>query len=277
MHKRTPYTYDLRPADYVDDQAAVFFELDAHGLPSTFPKLPMLRGRGRWMTALPPCVLRPDALVLTHDEENKLVDRALDARRVRPLGLFKPSRDSTYRDGRRFYASVFLDELGPFLALPATAAAMAAFLREAAARPGLISAPTPERSQRVSAGVADHASSRRWEPWEDAVLRNWFSARTIGEHAGKHVPLTDREWSLVLNEHLKGRRTKAQVKVRITTLNRELRVSLLVEGFIPRDKIREFQDRALGEQRIRVPRFRPRIKGRSYRGDHERPVLGQPE
>lgn len=229
------------------------------------------------MAALPPCVLRPDALALTANEEAKLIDRALEARRVRPLGLFKPTRDSTYRNGRRFYASVFLDELGPFLALPATVAAMAAFLREAQARPGLISVPRPEVAQRAPGDSKNPESSRRWEPWEDAVLRGWFSARTIGEHAGKHVPLTDREWGIVLEEHLKGRRTRAQVKVRITKLNRDLRVSLLVDGFIPRDKIREFQDQALGEQRIRVPRFRPRIKGRSYRGDHERRVPGQPE
>jgi hypothetical protein len=274
MHKRSTYTYDLRPSDYSADQAAVYFEQEVHGLPAVFSKLPILRGRNRWMAAMPACVLRPDALALTNDEEAKLIDAALEARRTRPLGLFKPTRDAILREGRRFYASVFLDELGPFLALPATAAAVAAFLRAAAAQPGLIRAPVTEAQSPNREGSG---TSRRWEPWEDAVLRNWFGVRSFGENQGRHVPLTEREWAIVLDEHLKGRRTKAQVKVRVTTLNRELRVSLLVDGFLPRDKVREFQERALGEQRVRVPRFRPRIKGRSYRGDHERPVLGQPD
>ena len=274
MHKRSAYTHDLRPSDYAEDQAAVHFELEAHGLPAVFAKLPILRGRNRWMAALPPCVLRPDAITLTADEEAKLIDRALEARRMRPLGSFKPTRDAVLRQGRRFYASVFLDELGPFLALPATVAAMATFLRVAAEKPGLINAPmNPARN----APRGGSGSSRRWEPWEDGVLRNWFGLRSFGEHQGKHAPLTEREWSIVLDEHLKGRRTRQQVKVRVTTLNRELRISLLVDGFLPRDKVREFQERALGERRIRVPRFRPRIRGRSYRGDHERPVLGQPD
>lgn len=273
MHKRSEYAVDLRPSDYAEDQPAVFFEQEAHGLPVVFSKLPILRGRNRWMTALPSCVLRPDALSLTKDEETKLVNAALEARRTRPLGLFKPTRDSILRDGRRYYASVFLDELGPFLALPATAAALAAFLRAAAAQPGLISASVTSAQCSAPGTVG---TSRRWEPWEDTVIRNWFGRRAYGEHQGQHVPLTEAQWQTVLGA-LNGRRTRTQVKVRITTLNRELRVSLLVDGFLPRDKVREFQDRALGEHRIRVPRFRPRIKGRSYRGDRERPIVGQPD
>ena len=108
------------------------------------------------------------------------------------------------------------------------------------------------------------------------MLRAWFGKHEVGEHQGRHAPLTPAQWELVLQQHLKGRRTLAHVKARISVLNRQLRHSMLVDGFLPRDRVVEFMDAALGEHRIRVPRFRPRIKGRSYRGENERPVLGQP-
>lgn len=122
----------------------------------------------------------------------------------------------------------------------------------------------------------DRGHARRWAGWEDTVLRNWFGVRTHGPNQGKHVPLTEREWNLVIEDHLKGRRSQAQVRARITALNKALKISLLVDGFIPRDKVQAYRDRALGEHRIRVPRFRPRIKGRSYRGENELPIAGQP-
>ncbi len=274
MPKFILYANDIHVDDWASDPTRVFFEREAHGIPEVLVRTPMIRGRGRWLTALPPCVFRSDLTVLTRDLEQDSVRVALEARQEAPLGFFRPSKEVTVREGRGFYSVAFLRELGPFLALPAVVAAVAAFLQ--AVNDSLVQvgkAPRPEQPPSQAA----QGWARRWSAQEDAVLRSWFGLRTFGEHEGKHAPLTDREWLLVLNEHLKGRRTKKQVKVRITHLNRALRVSLLVDGFLPRDKVREFQERALGEQRIRVPRFRPRIKGRSYRGDHERPVLGQPD
>jgi len=274
MPQHILYANDVHVDDWAPDPAQVFFEREAHGIPQLFTKLPMLRGRGRWLTALPPCVFKTDLITLTPALEKDLVNAALAVRREARLGFFKPAKEITVREGRGFYSTLFLRELGPLLALPATIAALASFL-EAVNESRVQVGKSPQAERPPS--QARQGWARRWSSQEDAVLRSWFGLRAFGEHEGRHAPLTDHEWTVVLQGHLRGRRTKRQVKVRVSHLNRELRVSLLVDGFLPRDKIREFQERALGEQRIRVPRFRPRIKGRSYRGDHERPVLGQPE
>jgi hypothetical protein len=273
MPKHILYANDIHVDDWASDLALTFFEREAHGIPKIFAGVPMLRGRGRWLTALPPCVFRPDLTVFPSGIERDLVRVALAVRREARLGFFKPSKEITVREGRGFYSTSFLREMGPLLALPATVAAFASFLH--AVNEGRVQVGKTPQAERPPS-QARQGWARRWLPQEDAVIRSWFGLRAFGEHEGRHAPLTDREWSIVLQDHLHGRRTKKQVKVRISALNRELRVSLLVDGFLPRDKVREFQDRALGEQRIRVPRFRPRIKGRSYRGDRERPVLGQP-
>jgi hypothetical protein len=271
--KKISYMNDVVVQSWAFDAYQVQAEQELYGIPSTFSGLPMIPGRRRWLTALPACLLKPDSNTLSADDESCLVNKALERRRETPLVFFKPLKEATRRNGRGFYSAMFLEQVGPFLALPASAAALAAFVRAADAGKVQVGKTLPEHRQDIS--QAGHA--RAWQPWEDTVIRNWFGRRTYGEHQGQHVPLTEEQWRLVLETHLHGRRTRKQVKVRITTLNRVLRVSLLVDGFLPRDKVREFQDRSLGEHRIRVPRFRPRIKGRSYRGDNERPVLGQPE
>lgn len=270
MTKKVSYINDIDIQTWAPDTIAARVEQETYGISSSFPRLPMIPGRRRWLTAMPACLLEPSALTLSAEDEARLVGIALDRRRESPLGFFKPRKEATLRGGRGFYSAMFLEQVGPFLALPASTAALAAFVRAADEGQVQVGKASPEPSWGIS-------HSRAWQPWEDTVIRNWFSRRTYGEHQGQHIPLTEAQWQTVLETHLRGRRTRKQVKVRITTLNRALRVSLLVDGFLPRDKVREFQDRSLGEHRIRVPRFRPRIKGRSYRGDHERPVLGQPD
>lgn len=279
MSKSIDYTNTVHPADWAAIPDDVFLEREANGIPDSFPALPMIRGRRRHLTALPACVLKVGETTLSPDLEADLVRIAVEARHAAGLRLlfFKPSHEHTVRLGRGFYSATFLEQLGPFLALPAIAASLAAYVR--AVDSGQVK---PTKTPRINENPKDFADcklgwARVWQPWEDDVLRAWFGVRSFGEHEGRHAPLTDQQWDIVLQTHLKGRRTKPQVKVRISTLNRALRHSLLVDGFLPRDKVREFQDRALGEYRIRVPRFRPRIKGRSYRGDQARPILGQPD
>jgi hypothetical protein len=277
MAKSIDYMNDMHPDDWAMNAADVFLERETNGLPEVFLGLPMIRGRKRYLTALPACVLKVDQVSpLPVDLETDLIRVALEIRKQDFLH-FKPAKEATVRAGRCFYSALFLEQLGPFLALPATAAALAAYVRavdQGLAKP--TRAPLPnDPTQGFDAH--EHGWGRMWQPWEDDILRAWFGVRSFGEHEGRHAVLTEREWELVLQTHLKGRRTLKQVKVRITTLNRQLRRSLLVDGFLPRDKVDEFQRRALGERRIRVPRFRPRIKGRSYRGDNLPPVLDQPD
>lgn len=273
MAKTVSYVSEVRVSTWAPDEYLAGVEQESYGIPSVL-SVPTIPGRKRWLISLPACLLKSDASSLPPEVELDLVRVALERRREAPMGFFKPRKETTVREGRGFYSAFFLEQVGPFLALPATIAALAAFVRAADQKQAKVGKILPTEPAELSA-AAGHG--RLWQPWEDTVLRNWFGRRTYGEHQGQHVPLSEEQWQLVLQTHLRGRRTKKQVKVRITTLNRELRVSMLVDGFLPRDKTREFQERALGEQRIRVPRFRPRIRGRSYRGDHERPVLGQPD
>jgi hypothetical protein len=277
MPKSIDYLNTVYPDDWAADPVAVALEREANGISEAFPDLPMIRGRKRHLTALPPQVLKPEEISLPTALEADLIRVALAARRQDFLHTFKPAKEARARLGRAFYSAFFLEQVGPFLALPATVAALAAYVR--AADQGQVKptkAPRPNDPDKPIDAYA-HGWGRVWEPWEDDIVRAWFGLRTFGEHEGRHAVLTEREWGLVLQEHLKGRRTRKQVKVRITTLNRQLRRSLLVDGFLPRDKVVEFQRLALGEHRIRVPRFRPRIKGRSYRGDNLPPVLDQPD
>lgn len=277
MPKSIDYLNTVYPEDWATDPVAVTLERETNRIPEAFSSLPMIRGRNRHLTALPAQILSPEEDSLSEPLEADLIRVALDVRRQDFLHTFKPPKEAKARLGRAFYSAFFLEQVGPFLALPATAAALAAYVR--AADQGQVKPTKAPRPNEPAKPIDAYAPGwgRVWEPWEDDVLRAWFGLRTSGEHEGRHAVLTERQWELVLQDHLKGRRTWKQVKVRITTLNRQLRRSLLVDGFLPRDKVEVFQARALGEHRIRVPRFRPRIKGRSYRGDNLPPVLDQPD
>lgn len=272
MSRKVSYISNVRPSFWLPDDEGLVDERVTYGLPVEFPSLPMIRGRRRWLTPLPACVFQPSAVHLSPDLQLDFIRVAVQRRQESPLGYFRPYKEFTMRAGRAFFSAPFLEEMAPFFALPRTAAAFARYAR--AVDEGSV---TPVRHTASPPRHESPGWDRVWQPWEDQVLRAWFGRHTMGEHAGQHVPLTEHQWELVLQMHLKGRRTKAQVKTRISTLNRALRVSMLVDGFLPRDKVVEFQRQALGEHRVQVPRFRPRIKGRGYRGDNERPLLGQPD
>lgn len=109
--------------------------------------------------------------------------------------------------------------------------------------------PPEQRIEKFGSMVRGPA----WTADEDAVLRQWFGRRTYGEHAGKHVVLSDEEWGYVLNA-LGGRRNKQSVRNRICVLNEQLHRSMEVDGFVARDRLEEYMSRVLGEK----PR-RPRM------------------
>lgn len=275
LNKNVSYYNVINPAHWVRDATEVLIERELNNLPEFFQGVPMIRGRKRWLTAIPApvlCATATAADTLSGDTESRYVQSALYQRRLDFLRVFKPTHEATTREGRWFCSALFLEQVGPFFALPATAAALAAFVR--AADNGQVKVSKILKPELNDSSASNY---KLWQPWEDAVLRAWFGVRTVGPYEGKHAPLTEREWDLVLREHLKGRRTKQHVKTRISILNKKLRVSLLVDGFLPRENVTKYQANALGEYRIRVPRYRPRIKGRSYLGDNERVVIGQPE
>jgi len=271
--KQILYTGSVDLYTWTADPALLKEELQIYDLPKVFLDVPVIKGRNRWLISLPAVVLQPGAAALPWPAEQDVVAVALRERRKEFLHAFKPLKEHTWREQRGFYSATFLDEVGPLLGLPAVASAFAAYIRAAKDTPSIV---VKNPSKMLQARPPGFGQGYTWLPWEDLVLRSWFGKRTTGPHAGKRAKLTESEWEIVL-QNLKGRRTKAQVKSRLTTLNRRLRISLLVEGFLPRRNVEKYQDEALSEGHTPLPRFRPRIKGRSYRGDDERPVLGQPD
>lgn len=291
----TPYIHTVTPAMYLQErQQDAIAELLAAGLPPGL-SLRFLRRRRRWMCTLPAAFYVPDGRVLTRADEKALAMHLISQRRlVGPLRGFRPERDVEFdaEDGHVYYSEPFLREVGPHSLMPHTAAGLAEFLAKAKeptakGQQPLIPKPKAPSKQRYKPPELRVSKTGRptrgpkWEEWEDKVLRKWFARRSY-DYANsrpldkpQHMPLTDAMWDVVLRE-LEGRRTKANVKARITVLNRQLRKSMLVDGFLSRDDVRKFQEQALGETPVRVPRYRPRIYGRSYRGDNARPVVGQP-
>lgn len=193
--------------------------------------------------------------------------QALQASRV----LYDRRRDAIETDGVLFCRRSALELIQSQLEKPAYVNALIAFLRAAERDPQLVTgAPRARRPRHTVAerierfGAATKGPA--WTPEEDTILRTWFGIRTIGEHAGRHAKLEDSEWERVL-ELLSGMRTKNAVKNRLTVLNNQLRDRMLVNGFVPRDRLREYMQQALGEAPRRPPmRPYPRM-GRSRRKD----------
>lgn len=281
----TPYTHTIALEEFADgDRDALLLEQEELQLPVLLPAVPLLRRKNcHWMLALPPCVFDPKAQALTPDREAELYEAAVRCRKSTGSYGFHRARDVVFTNGRWYYHRAFLVAVGPYLATPHLVRALANFLQIARRNPDLIYKAPPPSHRRPVKTPADrigasgrHTRGPAWEPWEDAILQRWFARHEYGEHAGKHAKLTPERWQIVLRD-LKDRRTPAGVKARITILNRQLRRSLIVDGFITREGVVEYQRRALGEGNVPLPRYRPRIKGRSYLGDNARPLLDQPE
>lgn len=149
-----------------------------------------------------------------------------------------------------------------------------AFLTAATARPALIKGarakkpfvPPGERH----ALLGHYARGPAWSDAEDLVLHQWFGPRTIGPHAGQHAPLTPDEWTSVL-ARLGNLRSVAAIRQRITVLNLRLARELSVNGYVPRDRLRPYMQRVLGER----PR-RPRLDAISQRRPPKRAVFQTP-
>lgn len=185
--------------------------------------------------------------------------------------LLNARRDYLERDGVLFCRRVALEIITPQLSCAAFVNAMVAFLRAAERDPTLVTgAPRPRRLHRTVEERREHfgddVRGPTWTAEEDAVLRQWFGVRTVGEHAGHHAKLEDHEWARVL-ELLGGMRSKNAVKNRLTVLNNQLRDRMLVNGYVPRDRLREYMQQAVGESPRRPP-MRPYQRMRRVPREH---------
>jgi hypothetical protein len=171
--------------------------------------------------------------------------------------------DVLEHEGRLYYHPEALRVYAQHVDHPAFLRALYRFLEAAEKQPQLI-VPPRERAPFVPLAdrVATYGHPARGPDWsedEDAVLRRWFGQRTVGEHAGKHIKLTDAEWARVLTEL--PRRNKNSVRGRIVELNKKLQAEFFRDGFVGQHRLREYMARVLGE-RPRIPvrptRRRPR-------------------
>ncbi len=228
---------------------------------TSFTGLTALRRRERWAMELPLGTfsgnLQPGATAVD-DEVGKRCDY-IEGIRSRIGGYhFRPTRHIFQYDGRWYY---HIEALKVLRYAPDNELFLAAiaFLEAAQADPKLIQGP---RYQRRLTPIEDRpvvdghrARGAGWTLAEDKILAQWFGRRADGGHH----PLTDEHWHTVL-DLLNGYRTKKTIKDRLSVLNRKLKISLLVDGYIPREHMTAFRRGFLGEQ-FRVPNFRPRLHG----------------
>lgn len=262
-------SFTLNPFAYLasDDVDYLSNLLSNQGVPSLFT-LVAHRRRNAWGTTVPPGVFdnvfKDNAVtweqhIASRDRITKLACQDL------PKGhrAFAPRYDVLPFEGALYYHPEALRVYARHVEHPAFLRALYRFLEAAEKQPSLI---VPPRGERPFVPLAERAAvfghSARGPDWsadEDAVLRQWFGQRTVGEHAGHHVRLTDAEWAIVL-ERL-PRRNKNSVRGRIIELNRRLQAEFFRDGFVGKHRLREYMGRVLGE-RPRIPvrptRRRPR-------------------
>lgn len=236
--------------------------LAAQNRPEVF-RLKALQRRMFWSFALPTGAFvgdfRPGFIPFSEDLDAR---DALIRRGSEEQGLRMPSRRAItlHTDGNTYYHQHLIDILRRVHPAPAFFNALHAFVRAAQSNPQLIKGPPPRKTLLVPPTSRQRVAGRltrgiAWQPHEDLVLRQWFARRTTGPDAGKHVVLSDVEWSYVL-DRLDGLRTKGSVLARITVLNQQLRRELTVDGYIPRQRYAEYFDRVLGEH-PRGPKVAP--------------------
>lgn len=276
VHASPPDVITLRRI-FSDQGVGPTFEVDVLRQPYRVPK-GILEAERRivWAMEIPQgalsCAFRDSAAPSMRDQFETLAKAAADAVGA-SRKLLDPRRDFFTKDGddRLFCRRIALENVRNVVPNAAFVNAVIAFLRAAEDDPRLVTGvPRPRRPQRTVEERIEHfghaTKGPAWTPEEDAVLRTWFGIRTIGEHAGHHAKLEDPEWACVL-ELLGGMRSKNAVKNRLTALNNQLRDRMLVNGYVPRDRLREYMQQAVGESPRRPP-MRPYQRMRRVPREH---------
>lgn len=176
---------------------------------------------------------------------------------------FRPAFDPLEFDGKLYNHPEALRVYADNVERPAFLRALYRFLEAANANPSLVVPPASRRPfvphelrkmyhQLKTPGCRGPA----WTLVEDLVLRRWFGMRTVGPLAGHHVRLSDAEWERVLADL--PMRNKDAVRNRLVLLNEPLKREFFRDGFVPRDRIKDYMSRVLGE-RPNIP-LRPSLK-----------------
>ncbi len=277
--RRLLRTASLQPAAFLGDS-----ERDAYvntaferGWPRTF-KLDCLRRRGTWMCTVPPQLWRVDAESLSAEQEQDAI-RVAEKSRRESYGAYgyHRTRDIVFVEGRWFYRACALSALRDHMTSSALALAIVNMLHAAEdPRQTLITHDKPE--QEPEARVLPDGRRTRgplWNEHDELVLKKWFGVHQYGPHKGKRASPTSEQWNLILGE-LSRKRSRLEVRCHLRVMNRRLRISLMVDGFLTREGVERYMREALGEGRIKLPQRRPRLKGRNYYDNGEQPMEGQP-
>lgn len=254
------YTFEplLYLSQYERDVLEHRFAAERKGVPF-FEKLTAWRRKGSWAFEVPCGVFGPRFGCTREQEAQALEDAARRGKLETGQLGFRRSQGLREFRGLLYLNESALEALRSRARIPEFITAMLHFLRAAKENPALIQGPpretawSPKQRERKN---GRHIRGPTWKEWEDYVLRRWFGRWPDG----RHHKLTDQQWENILERELKGRRTKKMVKQRMVVLNHQLKVSLMIDGVITRDGVREYMAKALGE-RIQVPKFRPRLHG----------------
>lgn len=233
-----------------------------------------LRRKHFWAIELPLGIflgdLRPGLVTL--DDDMRVRDGILDRiYRQNKAKRLHSGRMVIHWNGSVFYHQQIIRAIKDceVTALPELFQAFHEFLAAAQNNPELIKGKKtrpfiPLEQRKAEFGYIARGPS--WLPEEDTILRQWFGPRTVGADAGYHALLTDQEWESVLSA-LNHRRTRASIRQRMVAMNRALRAELSIDGYIPRDRYREYFSRALGEKprkpRLSLPRRKRRNNANS--------------
>lgn len=249
------YMYVFNPLTYANEDDTIYLSnlLVNQGVLARFA-LQAHRRRGAWGTTLPIGTFDNDFRenACTWDQHTASRTRittlaAADLpRRQRPVAR---NHDVLEVDGALFYHPEALRVYARHVDHGAFLRALSRFLEAADDKPSLI-APVKPRKPYVARVERGPVRGPAWTPDEDGVIRRWFGPRTVGDHAGKHVKLTDIEWISVLEQL--PRRNKKGVHDRIVVLNRQLQHAFFRDGFVARDRLPQYMARVLGE-RPRIP------------------------
>jgi hypothetical protein len=260
------FAFAFNPCAYLTDREASELRRWLHEKRGwegeTFSTFHVYKSRGKWWAEIPHSFFANQLTDVGVSQSVEIAARTEVFERVKKetgsLG-FTLSKALRYCQNLTFYDQEVFYTLRAFMKPTGFFAAVLHLLGKLSEKDSAALALVCPRQRRIMRAVDRpssgnyHGHGPAWSISEDSILGRWFGCRADG----KHHALTGAQWHTLLDAQLNGVRTKTAVLARLTRLNYVMKLSLLVEGYLPRQAIREYRRRFLG-QRFRMPSYRPR-------------------
>lgn len=223
----------------------------------------LIRKCKRWAVSLPLRFYQGDyketfdGLVAHLEQQDALYKKHLEANRQDKAIILRwdPRIDTFVHDGMPFYT---LRALLALFRLRPHDIYLKAFIQDLErADDSLEGLPRKPKKQRLTPQerLNKYGGFRRgasWEPWEDDILRQWFSIRDV-DGIKMHVRMLPEYWVMVL-ELLKGYRSKNSILSRLGALNRQLKQTFVAtNGLYSRLDAITYANKVLGEKPDQLP------------------------